>query len=217
MKTLKFLLLALVAGIFVACEEAKTDETADTKENVEPQGEVAKATTTFMVEAANSKVMWLGSKDEGQHIGSFGLTEGQLMLDDVGLTGGTAVLDLAAIQVMDEGMDDATKAKLAGHLSSEDFFDVANHPKATITITGSEPYSGAGEEASEELWEPMKPYFVDQPTHMVMAKLNVKGEEHDITFPAKVEAMEDNKVRAVALVTFNRKDYGLRFMSDTDS
>jgi len=221
MKKIHLVLLMLMAGFFVACSESASTESTGEGEGTETaatenKAEAAEA-VAYNIDTEGAKVMFLGSKDEGVHTGSMVLSAGNFELDDKGFTAGSATLDLTGMAILDEELDEETKGKLAGHLSSEDFFDVANHPSISISITGSEAYTGEGETAPEGLAGPMADHFVADPTHNVMAKLTVKGEEGDITFPAKVVANEDGTVTTMAFVTFDRRDYGLRFMSDTES
>lgn len=214
MKTLQFLMLALMLGFFVACDDtsksAENTENGENTENTEPA-----AAEQYNI-AEGGTVAWLGSKAEGFHHGSFNLTNGMLMVSENGIDGGDATIDVAGIKVLDEGMDDETKGKLVGHLSSEDFFNTEVYPEAEIEITGSKKYDGTGEVAPETLPEAFSGYFVSDPTHIIMANFSVKGESHEITFPAKV-SVTDGQLTAKAFITFDRRDYGLRFMSDTES
>src|SRR5690606_17976060 len=90
------------------------------------------------------------------------------------VVGGSFVIDMKSISNEDlpaEG--DYNKAKLIGHLESADFFDVANHPTATFTITKVEAATGG--EAS----------------HVVSGNLNMRGTEKNITFPANITVQDD--------------------------
>ncbi len=216
MNGIKFFLLALVAGLFItSCDKAGESggETTDGTEGTET--EVAAVATNYSITTDGAEVMWTGSKEEGAHIGSFGLASGSLDLTGDLITGGSATIDLTNMAVLDEGMDEETKGKLAGHLSSEDFFNVAEFPNVSVTITGSELYKGEGEAIPDGTPEQLEGYFVTAPTHNIMATLNIKGEEHEITFPASVNVGEG--IDAIAFISFDRREYGLRFMSDTEA
>lgn len=220
MKKIHLLLLVLMAGFFVACDSAAKEGgegAGDTANEANNESEAPAEAVAYTIDAAGAKVMFLGSKEEGIHTGSFAMSDGEFKMNDAGFTSGAATLDVSAMEILDEELPDEMKEKLKGHLSSEDFFNTAEHPKVMITITGSEAYSGEAMTAPEGLAGPMADHFVADPTHNVMAKLNIKGEEHEMTFPAKVAANEDGTVSTMAFITFDRRDYGLRFMSDTES
>ena len=214
MKTLQILMLAFMLGFFVSCDE-KSGESTDNKDTVENNEEKPAAAEAYTMNAESAEIMWMGTKAEGAHYGSFGLKSGSLMATADGIESGSATIDLTAIQVLDDTPDEG-KGQLIGHLTSEDFFNTAAHPEVGIEITGSEKYSGAGETAPEGLPEAFAAYHVSAPTHNIMAKLTVKGETNDITFPAMI-SMGEGGIDAAAFITFDRRDYGLRFMSDTEA
>ena len=86
---------------------------------------------------------------------------------------------------MDADMDDEYKGKLAGHLSSEDFFNVEQFPTATLFITGSSKYEGEAPAKPENLRPDLEKYYQDGPTHIVNGNLNVKGEQSPSASPPK--------------------------------
>lgn len=216
MKGIKLFLLALVAGLFItSCDKAADSGNEGGEDGNTTDTEVKATPDSYSITTEGAEVVWTGSKEGGAHIGSFGLTGGSVEVTGDLITGGNATLDLTAMTILDEELDDESKGKLVGHLSSEDFFNVAAHPNVTVTITGSEAYGGGGETIPDGTPEQLESFFVTAPTHNIMAKLNIKGEEHDITFPASIKLGEG--LDAIAFITFDRKDYGLRFMSDTDA
>ncbi len=77
-----------------------------------------------------SRIDWIGSKAGDFHTGSFSLKSGQVQVENGKLTGGSFVIDLANLKVTDGAGD-----RLAGHLKSADFFDVAKFAEATYTIS----------------------------------------------------------------------------------
>ncbi|WP_417608046.1 YceI family protein [Owenweeksia hongkongensis] len=160
----------------VACNNAPTEtvETTEAEEVATP--EVTEA--TYAVVTEGDEVKWEGFKtySDGKHTGAIQVTEGQLMTEGGNVVGGSFVIDMKSItndDLPEEG--DYNQAKLIGHLSSADFFDVANHPTATFTITKVE--AAAEGEA----------------THKVSGNLNMRGTEKNITFPATIN-VEDEMV-----------------------
>lgn len=85
------------------------------------------------VEVKKSSITWLGKKVTGQHEGTIALKSGYFMMDGESITGGEFVIDMTSIAVTDlkpgKGKED-----LEGHLKSDDFFGVNNHPTATMVI-----------------------------------------------------------------------------------
>ncbi len=217
MNDIKLFVLALVTGLFIASCDDKGGSGGDdaTTETEVVEDEVAATVDTFHVATDGAAIRWTASKEEGTHIGSLNLSSGSIEVVDGSITGGRANIDLSSIKVMDEGLDEETKGKLTGHLSSEDFFNIAEFPSITVTIVGSEAYSGTVETIPEGVPEQLGEYFVASPTHNIMAVLNIKGEEHEISFPASIKLGDG--LDAIAFISFDRRDYGLRFMSDTEA
>ena len=171
MKRVKLFVLAASTMAFVACNNAaeKEVETTDAKEVTE----VAEAMTYNV--ASESMVMWKGYKTnvDWSHNGHIMISEGSFDVKDGMLVGGNFTIDMGTIVAEDfkgnEKYDD-----LIGHLTSPDFFDVANHPTATFEITGVE-------ETTEE---------EHGTSHLVMGNLTMRGVTNNITFPANVSVSE---------------------------
>jgi len=142
MKTTNLLLtIAASGGLFLAScggshdhangGEATADATEETVAEVE--------TTQAAIDAATSTVNWTGEMmGMYSHNGSIGVKEANVSMAGDKVAGGNFVVDLSTITPLDENYDLAagnTPEKLVGHLSSPDFFDVANHPTASFEIT----------------------------------------------------------------------------------
>ncbi|WP_411767774.1 YceI family protein [Winogradskyella sp. A3E31] len=84
------------------------------------------------VNVDESKIVWNGYKVTGEHEGTISLKSGHLNFDDENLTGGSFVIDMTSITVTD--LSGGGKAKLEGHLKSDDFFGVEKHPEAKFVI-----------------------------------------------------------------------------------
>ena len=79
-----------------------------------------------------STIQWVGKKVTGQHNGTIALKKGDVTLKNGNLVGGSFVVDMTSINVID--LEGAHKEKLEGHLKSDDFFGVETHPEAIFTI-----------------------------------------------------------------------------------
>ena len=85
------------------------------------------------VDTAKSSVKWLAKKVTGQHTGTIGIKEGNLVVEKDKITSGKVVIDMNSIVDLDL-TDAGYNAKLIGHLKSPDFFEVATFPTAELAI-----------------------------------------------------------------------------------
>ena len=142
MKKITLLGLALVAAIsFQSCTSASEEAT---EEVAEVASAIADGTVALDLAASTVeyKGVMLGIKE---HTGNVTLTEGSVDMTDGAVSGGSFVVDLSTIIPSDTMYDEkSTKAKLVGHLSSADFFNVEEFPSASFVITGAEGSSVTG-------------------------------------------------------------------------
>jgi polyisoprenoid-binding protein YceI len=120
--------LVLVASVLTGCKGEKKDKvtTADAVK-------VAVTADLNNVDVASSIITWKGTKPTGAHNGTIMLQEGSLNLEAGKLTGGTFVIEMSSIKNLD--LDAESAAKIVGHLSSPDFFDVATYATSKFVIT----------------------------------------------------------------------------------
>jgi polyisoprenoid-binding protein YceI len=120
--------LVLVASVLTGCKSEKKDKvtTADAVK-------VAVTADLNNVDVASSVITWKGTKPTGAHDGTIMLQEGSLNLEAGKLTGGTFVIEMSSIKNLD--LDAESAAKIVGHLSSPDFFDVATYATSKFVIT----------------------------------------------------------------------------------
>ena len=100
------------------------------------------------VKVETSSVTWKGYKVTGSHMGNIALKQGSLEFKDGKLIGGEFTIDMATIVNTD--MEGEYKAKLEGHLKSDDFFGVATYPTAKLVFnkvksTGKNSYEVTGD------------------------------------------------------------------------
>lgn len=139
------------------------------------------------VDTQNSKLEWLGKKVTGEHSGTILLKEGYVKMKKNQLAGGEFTIDMTSIVNTD--IEDAEyKAKLEGHLKSDDFFGVANYPTAKLEI----------KKASA---------FKDNKA-TVTAHLTIK----DITLPVEFE-VEKGEGDMVATIIIDRSKYDIQYGS----
>ncbi|MGB1449416.1 MAG: YceI family protein [Flavobacteriaceae bacterium] len=85
------------------------------------------------IDTAASNIHWLGKKVTGQHEGNISLKSGNITLTEGTVTGGNFVVDMTSMTCTD--LQGGSAGKLIGHLKSDDFFGVENHPEATLVFT----------------------------------------------------------------------------------
>lgn len=89
--------------------------------------------TVKNINVEKSVVKWTGYKVTGQHEGTISLQSGALIFEGNKLTGGKFVMDMTTINTTD--IEGDYKAKLDGHLKSNDFFGVEKHKLALLNFT----------------------------------------------------------------------------------
>ena len=134
---LNAMLVAFIGFTTVSCKnEAKNETKANDAEEVVEATEEAQ---TFIIDAANSKIDWVGSKPSENHTGTLMVKEGKFSTMGEDLESGTVVIDMTSITVTD--LEGDQKASLEGHLKGttegkeDHFFNVEKHPEATFEIT----------------------------------------------------------------------------------
>lgn len=198
-----------VSGLMLsACSNAP--ESTEAKTTEARQVNSARANEKWNVDAAASKVEWVGTKVSGYHSGEIPLKTGEILLTDGNVSGGKFILDLANLTVSGpKGTDDAMNKKLLGHLRSEDFFDVQKHPEAVFELTDIKPNTGGAlKDTADERQNEISEYTVTNPTHLVSGNLTIKGITKNIQFPAQISKSGD-VVEAKAKFNINRKDWNI--------
>ncbi|NNC33259.1 MAG: YceI family protein [Croceitalea sp.] len=133
-----------------------------------------------------STVTWKAYKVTGSHTGTIAIKSGALVFDGAKLTGGEFVVDMTTINTTDLQGD--YKAKLDGHLSSDDFFGVASHPTSTLVFTNVEA--------------------TGKNSYQVKGDLTIKGTTKPVTFDVSVYGS-----KATATMKVDRAEYDIRYGS----
>lgn len=147
---------------------------------------------TYQVDVSRSELSWTGRKLTGNHTGTVYLKSGSLVMDKGDLVKGSFVIDMTSMQ--NDDIEDAdSRAKLMGHLRSDDFFGTASYPDAKVVIKDVEPGD------SDNVYD-------------VTADLIIKNTTNTITFPATLQEI-NGKVEATADITFDRTKWNVRYGS----
>jgi len=143
------------------------------------------------IDAAQSKVEWVGSKVTGKHDGGFKTISGSVESKDGKIEGGKVSVTIDMTSVYSDA------DKLTEHLKADDFFAVDKHPKSTFEST--EVKKGGSDGAS----------------HTVTGNLMLRGVTKSITFPATL-ALDDKALTVKAEFVINRKDFGIAYEGKKD-
>lgn len=187
----RFLIVAaLLAGCVGDVGEGKVK--ADVQDvPAEQAAEGAKAEATRLaIDPARSSLEALGAKITATHPIVFHTWSGNVALEGEQVQAVEFEVDVASLKSDSE--------KLDGHLVKEDFFFVAQYPKATFTSASVTPGSA-----------------VEGMTHTVAGDLTIRGKTKRVTFPAKITVGADT-VAAETEFTVDRQDFEITYPGKPD-
>ncbi len=148
---------------------------------------VATADNIYNIETAQSLITWTGREvSTSSHYGTLDFVSGNFEISNGAIVNGEFIVDMTSINNQD--MQGDSKARLEGHLKSDDFFSVESYPTAAISINSSELIS-------DGKWN-------------VSADLSIKGFTHPVNF--EMISSEDGWS---ANLVFDRSKYDVRFRS----
>ena len=148
-------------------------------------------TATYETNVSESSVVWTATKVvSGGHTGTVKISKGSLEIDGSELKGGSFEIDMTTIANTD--IEGEWRAKLEGHLKSDDFFAVETYKTATLKIT--------------------KVKSTAKGKYDITADLTIKGKTESVTFPADVN-VKGGKATATAKITVDRTKYDVRYGS----
>jgi polyisoprenoid-binding protein YceI len=148
---------------------------------------VKKEGNALTVNTEKSRVDWVGTKKNDFHTGFFPIKSGSVTVEGGKLKGGKFVIDLANLKVTDAGGGD----RLAGHLKSADFFDVAKNPEATYEITGVS--------------------YSDASTADITGNLSVKGLTVPVKLKANIRNADDKGFFAQSFLSIDKTLLGITY------
>ena len=148
---------------------------------------VATADNIYNIETVQSQITWTGREvSTSYHYGTLDFVSGNFEISNGAIVNGEFIVDMTSINNQD--MEGDRKARLEGHLKSDDFFSVESYPTAAISINSSELIS-------DGKWN-------------VSADLSIKGFTHPVNF--EMTSSEDGWS---ANLVFDRSKYDVRFRS----
>ncbi len=141
---------------------------------------------TKTVNAEKSTVTWKAYKVTGSHTGTVDLNSGALMFEDGALVGGEFSVNMTTLTATD--LEGDSRAKLVGHLKSDDFFSVEKYNESNLVFTG---IKATGKNSYE-----------------VTGDLTIKGITKPVTFDLSVYGS-----KATATLKVDRAEYNVRYGS----
>ena len=148
---------------------------------------VATVDNIYNIETAQSQITWTGREvSTSSHYGTLDFVSGNFEISNGSIVNGEFIVDMTSLNNQD--MEGDSKARLEGHLKSDDFFSVESYPTAAISINSSELIS-------DGKWN-------------VSADLSIKGFTHPVNF--EMISSEDGWS---ANLVFDRSKYDVRFRS----
>lgn len=195
---MKKILIALSLFVAVACNQSPEGDAAAVEGQMDA-GQTTETAIVMNVDIENSKVTWIGSKPTGKHNGTLGIKSGSISVEDGNIKAGSFIINMGQLTVLD--MDTENNSKLAGHLSSPDFFDVAKYPTSKFEFVSAAPIM----EGSKVMLEGA--------THNITGNLTLKDSTKAVTFPAIV-TLGDNSITASSIFNIDRTLWGLHYGND---
>jgi len=181
----KIFLIAPVAlfTVLTSCEgETKTEvtEIAVVAEHVESK--------EYVVNAAESTVEWQGEGVGHGHKGNLSIIEGKFTIENDAVVQGSIEIDMTSLTVTDIPVEEEENAKLVGHLTTEDFFNVEAFPTAVLTITDGADMNN------------------------IKANLTIKDVTEEVTF-ALSSAEENGVITLASSIKIDRTKFGVTYNS----
>ena len=195
----KLTLMMLLVSSFIACKntEGKKAEVSDKVEKASnAEG------TSYAVAADLSKVMWEGTKPTSGHNGTVDVSEGNVIVKDGSVVGGSFTLDMNSIKNLDIE-DEGKRGYLESHLkglgddNADDFFNVRKYPTAKYEITKVTKREGNPDGNA-----------------LVYGNLTMKDVTKAVSFAANIDVTADGTVRvSTPQFTIDRTEFGIKYGS----
>ncbi|NCN52556.1 YceI family protein [Candidatus Parcubacteria bacterium] len=195
------ILLLIIAG-FIFWNPSPIESPDSEQRNSEVDGEAALVEDgTYTVVAEESKVNWSGKKPliEGYvNSGSINVQSGTISVAE-GSGDGEFIIDMNTLTVSETKAKPGKESALQGHLKGEQWFNIETYPTAAFAISDISAHSDA-----------VTTFMYD-----VRGDLTLKGETHEIMFPAIIYKKKDGTLYAYANLEIDRTKWGLTFGSGT--
>lgn len=198
--------IAIVLLLFVVSkkDESMQSESQATQTDTSQQNKTTPASSeerfevtegTYDVQSDQSTVLWSGKKpliDGYINSGSLGLSSGTIVVADTDATG-EFTIDMDTLSVTETAKKPGQENALEGHLKSDRWFDVATYPTASFAIKEVSPRQDS----------------VSTFVYDVRGDLTMKGQTHELIFPATIFLDQNGMLHAQASFEFDRTKWGI--------
>jgi len=185
----------VIGGIYLFYPGAATETFQEASEQTVREGSTQVSEGTYEVVPAESKVNWAGKKPllEGYvNSGSIAVASGTIVVAN-GEASGEFAIDMDTLSVSSTPTKPGQESSLEGHLKGERWFNVAAYPTTSFKITSVEKQADSDTT------------FV----YDVTGDLTLKGETHEISFPALIYQDAEGALHAEASFEINRTTWGI--------
>lgn len=161
--------------------------------------------TKMPVDTASSTVSWLGKKKivQDKHFGKIKVKDGFVVVDKKGVPqSAQVIIDMKSI-TNEDLKDKSYNAKLVGHLSSADFFDVNKFPESVLTVK-----SFAKDKVNK------KDDAKNATLYKATGELKIKDVVQPISFDVQILPV-DGVYKGKGKVVINRTLWGVKYGSDS--
>ncbi|NMC74348.1 MAG: sulfurtransferase [Geobacteraceae bacterium] len=152
---------------------------------------------THPIDCGTSRLEWIGRNVFKKHWGTIDISGGEIIVANGVVAGGSVTMDMRSIKDCDLA-DESLNALLIRHLTSDDFFDVENHPTASFQITQCVPEKGA---------------TPGMPNYLVKGMLTIKGIAQEVAVPAIIVPGESSGIHAQACFSIDRTQWNITYGS----
>ncbi len=143
------------------------------------------------IDNKKSKIEWLGKKVTGEHSGTIKVKEGSIVLNGDKIEKGSFIVDMTSI-INTDIKSEGSRAKLEGHLKSEDFFGVEKFPSSKFVIVDSE--------------------YLSDGNYKIKGDISIKGITKPIEFKINLHTHGD-LVHVSGKVIIDRSKFNIRYGS----
>lgn len=151
----------------------------------------------FALDVEKSVVRWTGRNLLNHHEGTVRFASGEILVADGKLVRADFSVDMRTIACADL-TDASLNALLLRHLMDADFFDAAKWPVASFTTTSATPITAA---------------TPGLPNYELTGDFTLRGQTHDIRFPAVIGDSEDTILAGQAEFDLDRTRWGALYGS----
>ena len=152
----------------------------------------------YEIDTLNSRIEWKGFKvvksDNTSHFGTIQFESGDVTVKEGKLESGKFVVDMGTLTSVDLKDDAEQLAKLNGHLTSGDFFEVEKYPTASYEITKVTENTSGGDYNT-----------------LLDGNLTIKGITKPVQFNANVSVKDGEVSIATEPKDIMREEFGVKF------